>query len=350
MPASYWIETLYALIGGAFAAVLVGVFASPLGRLMGLMDVPDPIGGRKRHDRITPLVGGLACVLPALGTVMATALTHNFPNILARDELLWIFSAVLLLFVIGILDDKYSLSPKVRLFISFCVFSVLIIQVPDLHLELLWFSISERPYAIGAAGSFLSILCLVGLLNAVNMMDGKNGLVIGITLFWCLALWIYAPVQLKPLLGALFAALLVLLFFNMRGMLFLGDSGVYGLSALLGMLAIFIYNRRPEFISADQIALWLSFPVLDCLRVMGARVVAGRSPFDPGRDHFHHYIARRFGWERGKYICWSLVWVPGIASLLFPRLTMLFLLLLFVTYGAIMAYVSRQPKRTYLEA
>jgi UDP-GlcNAc:undecaprenyl-phosphate/decaprenyl-phosphate GlcNAc-1-phosphate transferase len=350
MLASYWLETFLALVGGALVAVGVGVFANPIGRFLGLMDVPDPVGGRKRHDHITPLVGGLACVLPALGTVLATALTHNFPNLLARNELLWIFSAVLLLFVIGILDDKYSLSPKVRLLISFCVFSLLIIQVPDLHLELLWFSFAERPYVISAVGSFLSIFCLVGLLNALNMMDGKNGLVIGVTLFWCLALWIYAPVQLKPLLGALFASLLVLLYFNMRGILFLGDSGVYGLSALLGMLAIFIYNRRPEFISADQILLWLSFPVVDCLRVMGTRFFAGRSPFDPGRDHFHHYIARQYGWDRGKYICWALVWVPGIASILLPSATMLFLFLLILVYAVLMMRVNRQLPRTYLEA
>jgi UDP-GlcNAc:undecaprenyl-phosphate/decaprenyl-phosphate GlcNAc-1-phosphate transferase len=338
-------EMMLSFVGGVAVAVLVGVWASPLGKLLGVMDVPDPVGGRKRHDRITPLVGGIACVLPALAAVLSTALTHNFPNSLARDELIWMFVATLLLFIVGILDDKFSLSPKSRLFVSFCVFSVLILQVPDLHLELLWFSIAERPYVMGLVGSILSLLCLVGLLNALNMMDGKNGLVIGVTLFWTLALWIYAPVQLKSLLAALFASLLVLLYFNLRGELFLGDSGVYGLSALLGMLAIFIYNRRPESISADQIFLWLSFPVLDCLRVMGARILAGRSPFDPGRDHFHHYVSRRFGWERGKYLCWLLVWIPGGASLVYQPGTLFFLALEIGAYVFIMFAISRPIHR-----
>jgi UDP-GlcNAc:undecaprenyl-phosphate/decaprenyl-phosphate GlcNAc-1-phosphate transferase len=350
MIAAHRMEMLAAIFAGAAIAVLVGVCAGRIGTGLGLMDVPDPIGGRKRHDHVTPLVGGLACVLPALAALLATALTYTFPNMQARDELVWIVVATLILFLVGIMDDKFSLSPKSRFLISLLVFSVLIIQVPDLHLELLWFSVLAEPWILGAGGSVLSIVCLVGLLNALNMMDGKNGLVIGVTLFWTLALWIYAPMQLKPMLGALFAALLVLLYFNLRGLLFLGDSGVYGLSALLGMLAIFIYNRRPDAISADQIVLWLSFPVLDCWRVMLARWLAGRSPWDPGRDHFHHYVARQFGWDRGKYICWALVWVPGLASLAWPGATLLFLGLAVSGYASTMLFVSGSRAKVPLGA
>jgi UDP-GlcNAc:undecaprenyl-phosphate GlcNAc-1-phosphate transferase len=173
------------------------------------------------------------------------------------------------------------------------------------------------------------------------MMDGKNGHVIGITLFWVFALWTHAPVQLKPLLCTMFAALIVLLYFNLRGKLFLGDSGVYGLSALVGMLAIFIYNRRPDSIMADQIILWFSFPVIDCLRVMGTRVQSGRSPFDPGRDHFHHYVAKRYGWDRGKYICWALVWIPGVISLLVPDSAPALLVAVLAAYGFIQLVLLR---------
>ncbi len=328
------------LFGGAFA-LLIALNANRIGTLIGVMDAPDPVGGRKRHDHITPLVGGIGCVLPALGMLGLTAISSEFPNELSRYELGWILVASLILFLIGVMDDKYSLSPKIRLAISVVIFSILILQVADLHLELLWFSFTQQPIYIGAVGSVLSILCLVGLLNALNMTDGKNGLVIGITLFWVFALWAYAPEQLKPLLAALFAALLVMLYFNLKGVLFMGDSGVYGISAMLGMLAIFIYNRRPDMLVADQIILWLSFPVIDCLRVMGSRVLNGRSPFDPGRDHFHHYLSRRFGWDRGKYICWALVWVPGMISIFVPNASVVLLLLTILSYAAIMLFMTR---------
>lgn len=336
---------ILALVFGSAWAMGVALNANPIGLLFGIMDAPDPIGGRKRHDHVTPLVGGIACVLPTLAVLLATALTTDFPNALSRQEMSWIFGATAILFFVGVLDDKFSLSPKLRLLISILVFCVLILQVPDLHLELLWFSFAPQPIFIGVFGSVLSILCLVGILNALNMTDGKNGLVIGITLFWVFALWTQAPVQLKPLLCTLFAALMVLLYFNLKGVLFLGDSGVYGVSALVGMLAIFIYNRRPDTVAADQILLWLSFPVVDCLRVMGARVLSGRSPFDPGRDHFHHYLARRFGWDTGKYVCWALVWIPGIASILFPALTPVMLVLMLASYVAVMRYIARPASR-----
>jgi UDP-GlcNAc:undecaprenyl-phosphate/decaprenyl-phosphate GlcNAc-1-phosphate transferase len=332
---------LLSLFIGTALAFSVGLKATAIGRFLGIMDAPDPKGGRKRHTHVTPLVGGIGSVVPALAVLFVTAMQSDFPNELSRQELTYIMGATFILFCIGVIDDKLSLSPKLRLIISIVVFCTLIILVPDLHLELLWFSFTSQPIYIGVIGSLLSILCLVGLLNALNMMDGKNGHVIGITLFWVFALWIHAPVQLKPLLCTMFAALVVLLYFNLRGKLFLGDSGVYGLSALVGMLAIFIYNRRPDAIMADQIILWFSFPVIDCLRVMATRVLSGRSPFDPGRDHFHHYVAKRYGWERGKYICWALVWVPGIISLTAPDSASALLLVVLLVYFFILAVLLR---------
>jgi UDP-GlcNAc:undecaprenyl-phosphate/decaprenyl-phosphate GlcNAc-1-phosphate transferase len=342
-------DGLALVLGGLFALV-VGLSARRIGELLGLMDAPDPVGGRKRHDFITPLVGGFGCVLPALVVLVITAVRTDFPNDLSRQEMSWILGATIVLFFVGVLDDKFSLSPKLRLVVSILVFCVLILQVPDLHLELLWFSFTKMPIFVGAIGSVLSILCLVGLLNALNMMDGKNGLVIGVALFWVFALWIHAPMQLKPLLCTLFAGLLVMLYFNLRGMLFMGDSGVYGLSALVGMLAIFVYNRRPDTLMADQIILWLSFPVVDCLRVMSARILKGRSPFDPGRDHFHHYLAKYFGWNKGKYICWALVWVPGILSILYPALTPMLLLAMLGGYTLVLLLVARPPATTLSSA
>ncbi len=87
-------------------------------------------------------------------------------------------------------------------------------------------------------------MCLVALQNAVNMADGKNGLVIGLSLIWIAALAAYAPVQLTPILIVLAIGLRITMVFNLRNKLFLGDAGSYALSVVIGALTIYAYNRH----------------------------------------------------------------------------------------------------------
>jgi UDP-GlcNAc:undecaprenyl-phosphate/decaprenyl-phosphate GlcNAc-1-phosphate transferase len=207
----------------------------------------------------------------------------------------------------------------------------------------------DHALILGFWGGLLSILCLVGFLNALNMMDGKNGLVIGMSLFWCVALLNTAPTQMSPMLVCLTVALLVTLGFNLAGRLFLGDSGSYALSGLIGIIAIYTFSRRPGSVMAEQVLLWLSLPVMDCLRVMAARLGRGQSMFHPGRDHFHHYLSMHLGWERGKYVCWALVWVPGIASLVWPAASLPLLALTIASYVVLVRYMvsPRRPAPDY---
>jgi UDP-GlcNAc:undecaprenyl-phosphate/decaprenyl-phosphate GlcNAc-1-phosphate transferase len=340
------------LLSGLFAcvwAIVVGLNAHRIGTWLRVLDTPDPLGGRKRHDRITPMVGGLGSVVPALLLLLSTAQFGHYPNLTAQAELIWIGIAVLALLLIGLFDDKYQLSAKFRLIVSAIIFSMLIIQVPDLYISLILVSFLDHPIIMGVWGGVLSVLCLVGFLNALNMMDGKNGLVIGISLFWSIALLVYAPAQMQPMLMGLTVSLAVMLWFNLSGRLFMGDSGSYALSGLIGILSIYIYSRRPEALNVDQIVLWLSLPVMDCVRVMMTRALRGLSVFHPGRDHFHHYLSKRLGWERGKYVCWALVWVPGFASLIWPQAS-LALLALTVGVYSIIVWRLTMPRRSSFAA
>ena len=135
-----------------------------------------------------------------------------------------------------------------------------------------------------------TVLCVVGLQNALNMADGKNGLALGLLLIWCAFLWFYAPPELAPVLAALIAGLAVTWVFNMRGALFLGDAGTYGLSVAVAFLAIHTYAVGFPSLHADLIALWFLIPVIDALRLMATRVMAGQSPFVADRRHFHHLL------------------------------------------------------------
>lgn len=301
---------------GVLAALMVCFFAERIGDALGLMDYPD-VGGRKLHARPTPLVGGIALVLAvafSVGTILLTS-----PSVDSQSTLIWFLLSVVGLFLVGTLDDRFGLSARIRLAAASLVLVTALSQVPDFSVSFLLFSgQSELLLMPGLIGVGFTLLCFVGLLNAVNMADGKNGLVIGQAIIWSLVLLVRGPDSTAPVVAAVVGALAVLFWFNMKGKLFLGDGGSYGLSALFGLLAIDAWNHGFADMRADDVALIFALPVFDTLRLIVHRVAQGKSPFTPGRDHLHHYLYARWGWPRPLAWVLALVAIPNFGAILLP--------------------------------
>lgn len=327
---------LAAAMTAALLSLLIGFGADRLGARLGLLDWPDPVGGRKRHERVTPLVGGTAVVLSVLaGTILAWMYAGRTSPLL-DNHLLWFGVAVGAMYLIGLADDRFGLGPRVRLLMALSVFLLASLEAPDFRLLFLRFSGADELLLLEGFGLAFTLVCLVGLLNAVNMADGKNGLVLSISLFWTLMLLPLAPAPLLPIIVALTVALAVMLAFNLAGRLFLGDGGSYGLSAILGLLAIFIYNHRFGTVDADRVALLFAVPVFDTIRLISMRAARGRSPFAGDRDHLHHHIAFRWGWPRGLTVYFALVAVPNLAALILPEAAGALLFFTAVAYGGVL--------------
>ena len=162
-----------------------------------------------------------------------------------------------------------------------------------------------------------TILCLVGLQNAINMADGMNGLLIGLSMFWAACLLKHAPDQLTPYLILMLLGLAILLLYNLAGALFLGDAGSYAIGGTIGILMIYVPERR-RGLPMLTVVLWLLVPVVDCLRVIPMRVLQRRSPFEPDKNHLHHRLDRRWGWPKCLVIYLALVVIPGRSARLSP--------------------------------
>ena len=326
--------------GGGLCAFSVGVWAEPIGRRLAMLDYPDGPGGRKLHAGVTPLVGGLAITLSAVGAILAIVwLGGNGPGV-DRDlaGLGWTVAAM---FLIGAADDRFELSVRARLIIATLVLAQVVVLVPDFQLEFLRIGTAPALHLLNWLALPLTLLCLVGLLNAVNMADGKNGIVIGLALIWSAFLIVHLPQPEVPVTAAVGAALAVLFVFNLRGRLFLGDGGSYAVSALFGLLAIDAYNHDFPTVGAEEVALLFAIPVFDTLRLVVARVVAGRSPFSGGRDHLHHYLYGRVGWPRGLYVYLALVGLPTAGAALVPETGVAWLLLSAVAYTLVLVWAKR---------
>ena len=219
---------------------------------------------------------------------------------------------------------------------SFNVSTVARDEIPP---TLIGHSQNSRPslkYAVGWP-SVITIICLVGLQNAINMVDGMNGLLIGLAVFWTGCMMYYAPDHLAMYLKFLMLGLLIVLPFNLSGTLFLGDAGSYSIGATIGVLMIYCWNEADGALPMLTVVLWLLVPVLDCLRVMGIRLWSERSPLIADRNHLHHRLARHWRWPTCLLVYLTLVALPGAAAAARPLdLTLPMIVVALVAYSSLL--------------
>lgn len=319
------------------------LFAHRLGSALEVLDCPT-IGGRKRHGRPTPLVGGFAVIVPVMLSLAVLSMAQPLFALMGL--------CVLAMLAMGMADDRSGLSATKRLLLAAAALLVLMVVVPDFRLTHLTFSFLDDPVALGSGALMFSLLSVLGLQNAVNMADGKNGLVLGMGLIWTIMLGFYAPAPLHPVLSVMAVALSITLVFNLRGKLFLGDAGSYSVSVLIGLLSVYTYNHAnaggSTVLYADMLALWFLVPVIDCLRLIGSRALRRQMPFSADRTHLHHYLhAFSSRWRNGLAFYLSLVAVPAAISAIYPPATLLLAATMVAFYAVLYAYYARRTAVCY---
>ena len=306
-------------------ALLICGSADRVGRRLGVMDHPD--SERKLHGRPTPLVGGIA-VLSGLVLWLATMLTVGA----APDPQL--FMALLLcaagVGLVGFADDQLSTSPVTRILLLLVFVSVAFVADPRLIAQQMnWGSFEPTPIPLWLYAPLMGVAA-VGVVNAVNMADGQNGLVLGMYVIWSACLSIVAPGVTSSVALVLLGTCLVALAFNLRSRLFLGDCGTYGISFVLGLLSMFAHARG--LLSIEVITVWFFIPVADCLRILVTRLLAGRSPAQADRDHLHHRLHDKLGPQYGRAAYLGVVATTSVTATLAPHLALLCMIVLTAFY------------------
>ena len=283
-PVALWLMTSV----GVLAGILVANQAAAIGRLVGVVDMPD--GLRKLHARPTPLVGGLGLYLAAtIGLALGLARGHAY-----SAAVLSIFGAASILFLIGVQDDRHGLPAWPRLLAGAAALSITAALMPDLVVSELRFPFLGTTLPLGILALPFTVFSLLCLQHAANLADGKNGLFLGLCCLWLALLWPWLDHGMVHVLAPVAGALVPLFLANMRGHLFTGDAGVYLMTTLVGFAAIQAYVLHPA-LSATYMAACFLVPVLDMGRVMISRAVRKSGVFSPGRDHLQHYLAELTG-------------------------------------------------------
>ena len=323
--------SFYIFIFAGTFSFIVCFFSFRLGKVFSVMDIPD--GKRKLHSRPVPLIGGIASMIPVVITALILSKFSDF------EKLYLVFGVgTLMLFILGLVDDIRNIPAIFRLLFSIIVSILVILFVPGLAVTFIIFSPETQsffggPYFLNfIPGLIFTTICLVGFQNAVNMADGNNGIVTGMSMVWSLLLVSYAPSHLLPLLITFIICINAVMLFNLAGRLFLGDAGTYGISMIIGLTTLYVYNTNFSFLSADKIVLMFLIPILDTIRLMTYRLIKGRSPFSSDREHFHHILRKFLPASLSIVFYLSMVALPCLFVRFFHNLTFLFIVMVFFLY------------------
>jgi UDP-GlcNAc:undecaprenyl-phosphate GlcNAc-1-phosphate transferase len=302
------------LIGPAaasFALCLLAIFAlRPVAIAVDLIDRP---GGRKTHHGEVPIVGGLAMYL---GMVLGLGLVP-----LPESAVTAFLSACTILVVVGLIDDRFDLSPWARLPAQVVASIVLAFGAGSLVVTL------GEPFGAGAiefsgtASALFTILICIAAINAFNMLDGMDGLAGAVALIALIALtylsWTHGLGAASGVSMVVAASVCAFLIFNFPTRLnrsmrcFMGDAG----STLLGFSVAWLciqVSQNPSKGVAPVTTLWVvAFPLYELVWSTVRRIVRGVSPFKADSDHFHHLLLRAGFGVRGAFAI-----SVGLASLL----------------------------------
>lgn len=263
----------------------VAMVSWPLAKSIGLrFDIMDYPNNRKIHAIPTLRTGGVIILLAYLSGLFLWR-ADLYPEYRP-----FTLSAVFL-FLLGIVEDKYCLGPKLRLLfqasvVCFFVFSTNV-AINDI-------GVFAIPWLLQVP---FTVFAIVGVINAFNIIDGMNGLSSGLGIisasFLGILAFLQGNIEVATLAILFVGSLLGFLFFNMRGKIFMGDSGSYLMGFVVSALSVMlvVYNHE---VSPFAPLLIILIPVFDTLFAIYRRKRLNRSPFIADKRHLHHILSRRY--------------------------------------------------------
>ncbi len=303
------------ILGSFFIALVFSLVGTPLagklGRLTGAIDRPDE---RKVHSISIPRSGGIA-IFVAFG--LTVSLSDLFGTTVSQ-LFLWdiknitFFVGAVIVFAAGFVDDIHRLSPRIKLLFQILAASVAF--AGGFRITSYYFtSVSVESVIISY---FLTVFWFVLLINAINLIDGLDGLAAGITFFVCAILTTLLVWRDEYLPATLFAALggsvLGFLRYNFNpASVFMGDGGSYFLGYAIAGLSI-IGTAKAQTATVVLIPLLaMGVPVFDTILSPIRRFIVGKKPFQPDKSHIHHKLL-----EMGLSTKKSVLLIYGISVVL----------------------------------
>ena len=331
--------SVVAMVAAAlFAAALIALISTPVVRSLavrvGAVDVPKD--GRRMHDHPIPRMGGLAIFFGfILSVLIFLPLTPQLQGMLLGG---------VVIVILGIFDDIFALPamPKFLVQIGAALIAVLFGNTIEVLSNPNIFS-SDPFWVLGWLEIPISVLWIVGITNAVNLIDGLDGLACGVSTISSMTLMVIALLVAEPDVAILTAALaggcIGFLPYNLNpAKIFMGDTGSTFLGFILAVVSIQGLFKFYAIISFAVPFLMLGLPIFDTCFAIIRRLAKGQSPMAPDRGHIHHrLIDMGFSQKQAVATLYVISAILGLSAVVLTTIgvlrAMLFLLALCLAGG-----------------
>jgi UDP-GlcNAc:undecaprenyl-phosphate GlcNAc-1-phosphate transferase len=253
---------------------------------IGAIDVPKD--NRRMHKEPIPRMGGLAIFL---GFFIATLLFNQI-----TDQMRSLMLGAVIIVVLGVLDDKFTLRAWPKLLVQIAAALVAVLGGNAIHTLSNPNLFSPNPYwNLGVWSIPISVLWIVAITNAVNLIDGLDGLAVGVSTISAFTMLVIALLvsdgEVAILMGALCGACLGFLPYNKNpAQIFMGDTGSTFLGYILAVASIQGLFKFYSLISFVVPFLMLGLPLFDTGFAFIRRISHGQSPMKADRSHVHHRL------------------------------------------------------------
>jgi UDP-GlcNAc:undecaprenyl-phosphate GlcNAc-1-phosphate transferase len=313
------VKFIYLLLSIAFINLIIFKNLKKISKFINLYDKPNK--KRKIHSVPIPSIGGIILVI----NLVLVGLINVFFKILDFNYPVFFFYA-LVIFFIALMDDILDILPYKKFFlISLVIFFFLLFNNDKLISRIIFefYYLSIENYFISF---FITWLCVMLLMNALNLYDGVNGQLATYAIF------VFAIFLYKNIFSDLsFFILFFLLFFlynNLRGRIFLGDNG----SFLIGFVITFIVisnNSTANYLTGEKIFLLMFLPGMDMFRLFVERLINKKNPFIADSSHIHHLFIKKFSEKKLFFFNILAYSLPFILSYSINNLLLIVILIIF---------------------
>ena len=334
--------SIYSLfVLGAILTCIITPIIRYLALQKGFVDCPQR--ARKVHQKATPRLGGGAILISFLlvVTIASLAVPQLAGTFYGKNPIVGsIVLGSIGIFIIGFLDDLARLAPKTKLIGEFLIAGMVVwgANLSFTSVQFLGLGSLTFPEWFGFG---LCCVWIVGMANAINLIDGLDGLASGITLFGLLAVSVVGYLggisSVTWMSTLLIGCLLGFLVYNSRpASIFLGDCGSLTLGFIAGCLSLLASFREGGVLDGIFPVLAFALPILDSVFAIFRRSMRGRSPFSPDMEHFHHRLMAK-GLSHGKAVLamWAAAFSCSILSVAaaFGKGDQLFAVFVFFGFG-----------------
>ena len=336
-----WILYIAAFATAFGVCLFTTPFAKRMAIKMGAIDYPKKRG---LHKEPIPRMGGLAIIL---GFMVTMLVLMPFIDEIRTVEFMGFLGGALIIVVLGMVDDIYRVGAKIKLIVQ--VIAALLVVLTGTRIDVVAWPMAT--YLEGFSGPF-TVVWIMGVTNAVNLMDGVDGLAAGVTSICATCLMVLCILTGTPLAVVLMAALAgSCLGFLPRNFnpaeIFMGDTGATFLGYVLAVSSILGVFKSYALLAVLIAVLCLALPIFDTAFAMLRRAINRKPLMGADRGHLHHrLIDRGYNQKQTVLILYGISAISGLVAILIALRNLYATIVVAVFAAALLAILYVYKKRT----